>query len=250
MNETGSTEQTCYSPRPKVIFFDAVGTLFHLPRGVGFHYHDVLARHGVLVPEEALASAFTACWAGMPPFHPAGNAPADDGKSWWRELVRRVVRRCGVAEDELDFDTFFEELYSEFVRPAVWSLYPEAEAVLEALADQFHLGVITNFDGRYRAVAEQLGIARFFRTVVISSEVGAEKPSPQIFQHALALAGVAAKEALHVGDDPVSDWKGATAAGLHVFRLDRARNDLRSLLPALDCDPKLPEDRDAAATAW
>ena len=81
-------------------------------------------------------------------------------------------------------------------------------------------------------ILEQLGISRYFNELVISSEVGADKPDPFIFGRALELAGVAPHEALHVGDDPKHDWEGATSAGLQVFRLDRPRESLRSVAAA------------------
>ena len=215
---------------PRVVFFDAAGTLFHLPQGVGFHYREVLSRHGVDRDEAVLGAAFREVWAEIePPALSAGPRP-DDDRGWWREVVGRVLDRCGVGAEEVKRGPFFDELYAEFVRPAVWRLYPEVEEVLETLARRCVLGVITNFDGRFRAIAEQLGIARHFRHLVISSEVGADKPELRIFQRALEIAGVTAAEALHVGDDPVCDWQGAERAGLQVFRLDRPRNDLRALL--------------------
>lgn len=223
---------------PRIIFFDAAGTLIHLPQGVGYHYREVLARHGVEREEAALASAFRAVWQEVePPQITAGPRP-DDDRGWWRDVVARVLERCGVGEDEVDRGPFFEELYAEFIRPAVWQLYPEVSEVLEVLAERFELGVITNFDGRFRAIADQLGLGRHFRHVVISSEVGADKPAPRIFQRALEIAGVTAAEALHVGDDPVCDWEGAERAGLQVFRLDRPRNDLRDLLMQLSTSPR------------
>jgi putative hydrolase of the HAD superfamily len=220
--------------RPKVIFFDAAGTLFHLPRGVGFHYRDVLARHGIHREEVALSAAFRAIWNELPPPANTEHARPDDDKGWWRELVQRVLDRCAVGEHELNRGPFFEELYLEFVRPKVWTLYPEVREVLASLERaSIPLGLITNFDGRYRQIAEQLELARFFRHVVISSEVGSNKPAPRIFQHALEMAGVAPGDALHVGDDPIADWQGAAEAGLQVFRLERPRNSLCDLLSEL-----------------
>jgi len=214
----------------KVIFFDAAGTLFHLPQGVGHHYREVLARHGIEREPRELGAAFREAWAEIePPSSSAGPRP-DDDRGWWRELVHRVLDRCGVTAGELDRAPFFDELYAEFVRPAVWRLYPEVPEVLAALAGRFELGVITNFDGRYRVIAEDLGIARHFRHVIISSEVGADKPAPLIFQRALEAAGVIAAEALHAGDDPACDWQGAAAAGLRTFELNRPENSLRDLL--------------------
>lgn len=226
----------CSEPRlaaPRAIFFDAAGTLFHLPRGVGYHYAAVLGRHGVKRDEKALEKAFREVWlAVLPPAATVGARP-DDDKGWWRDVVNRVLDETGVSQTEVNRGPFFEELYQEFVRPAVWMLYPETREVLEILALRFPLGVITNFDGRFRKIADQLGIAHFFRHVVISSEAGADKPDPRIFLHATRLASCEPGEALHVGDDEKCDWEGAAAAGLRVFRLDRPKNSLRELLAGL-----------------
>jgi putative hydrolase of the HAD superfamily len=213
----------------KVIFFDAVGTLFHLPRGVGWHYRTVAERHGWSLGEEALNRAFFQVWKEMPDHPVTGVARSDDHRGWWRELVERVLDRCGNTAGAPARAAYFEELYAEFIQPGVWELFPEVREVLAALRPHFKLGVISNFDGRLRAILGQLDLGGWFEPLVISSEVGADKPAAWIFERALALAQVTPGEALHVGDDPVRDWEGAVAAGLHVFRLRRPDNSLRDL---------------------
>src|SRR5437879_6372853 len=64
----------------------------------------------------------------------------------------------------------------------------------------------------------------------ISSELGADKPDPEIYRRAVRLMDLQPNEVLHVGDDRQRDWEAATAAGLSVFCLDRPRNSLRDLL--------------------
>ncbi len=216
----------------KAVFFDGAGTLFHLPKGVGHHYALVGRRMGLNFDSVALDHAFAAVWNGMP-WRATTRVPReDDDKGWWAELVDRVIEEVAPKTRDLDRDAFFEVAYSHFAEAGVWELYPGALEVLEALHSQFQLGVVSNFDGRLRMVLEQLGISKYFREVVISSEVGADKPDPFIFQRAAELAGVLPNEALHVGDDPVRDWQGAANAGLGVFRLDRPRNSLRDLAAA------------------
>lgn len=216
----------------KAVFFDGAGTLFHLPKGVGYHYALVGGRMGLNVDAAALDYAFAAVWNGMPS-RPATRVPReDDDKGWWAELVNRVIEEVAPETRDLDRDAFFDAAYSHFAEAGVWELYPEALEVVAALHSHFQLGVVSNFDGRLRTVLEQLGISKYFREVVISSEVGADKPDPFIFQRAAELADVSPNEALHVGDDPVRDWQGAANAGLGVFRLDRPRNSLRNLAAA------------------
>ena len=172
----------------------------------------------------------------MPPRDTTRVPREDDDKGWWRDLVDRVIDDVAPATHELDRDAFFEAAYSHFAEAGVWEVFPDVLETLEALHPRFHLSIISNFDGRLRMVVEQLGISRYFDRLIISSEVGADKPDPFIFQRALELAGVSPNEALHVGDDPKGDWEGAAAAGLHVFRLDRAQNSLRDLVAACACD--------------
>jgi putative hydrolase of the HAD superfamily len=213
----------------KTIFFDAAGTLIYLPKSVGHHYALVGHQVGLDLDAPALDRAFTVSWKQMPT-RPAIDGPRDDDdKGWWDELVRRVIDQVAPGTNELDRDAFFEAAYSHFAEAGVWELYPEVVEVLESLKPRFSLAVISNFDGRLRMILEQLGVSKFFSNIFVSSELGADKPDPEIYQRALKLGRVAPEQALHVGDDPVRDWRGATAAGLPVFRLERPRNSLRDL---------------------
>ena len=217
----------------RVLLFDATGTLFHLPRGVGWHYAEVAARLGCRLDVETLNRAFRQAWGEMPQRDALHRARADDDKGWWFTLVQRVLDHGAISAPQLDRALYFETLYAEFTLPGVWELYPEVRAALSALRPHFRLGVISNFDGRLRAILTHLGLEGWFDPIVISSEVGADKPDPWIFQHGLELAGTSAAEALHVGDDPQRDWHGAEAAGLPTFHLDRPHNSLRDLVTLL-----------------
>jgi putative hydrolase of the HAD superfamily len=219
--------------RPKTIFFDAAGTLFHLPRGVGWHYQDVAQRFGCTLDEARLTRAFRTAWGRMPARATLRQPRPNDDKGWWFTLVERVLADCGAPAQPLDRAAYFEALYAEFTRPGVWELFPEVREVLSALRPHYRLGVISNFDGRLRPILSSLGLEGCFHPIVISSEAGADKPDPWIFQHALDLAETAAPEALHVGDDPRCDWQGAAAAGLRAFHLQRPAHSLRDLLASL-----------------
>lgn len=218
----------------KVIFFDAAGTLLYLPQSVGHHYAFVGERIGLRLEVDALDAAFAACWKQMP-FRPAIAGPReDDDKGWWRELVNNVLDRVAPATGELDRDAYFESVYGHFAEPGVWDLYPEVVEVLKALHGRFQLDVVSNFDGRLRMILEHLGVSRFFSHVFLSSELGADKPDPEIYRRVLELSEVRPNETLHVGDDPERDWEAAAAGGLSVFRLKRPQKSLRDLLPILE----------------
>jgi putative hydrolase of the HAD superfamily len=214
----------------RAILFDAAGTLFYLTKTVGDHYAYVGREVGLELDAQNLESAFQAAWKQMPR-RPAIDGPREnDDKGWWRELVGHVFDQVAPSVNELDRDNFFEVAYEHFAEPGVWELYPEVPGVLEELAPRFRLAVISNFDGRLRLILQHLGISNYFSYIFISSELGADKPDPEIFRRALKIMHLNADDVLHVGDDPEGDWKAAAAAGLLVFQLDRPRNSLRDLL--------------------
>jgi putative hydrolase of the HAD superfamily len=217
----------------KAIFFDALGTLFHLTRTVGHHYELVGSEVGLTLDPHQLDDAFYSAWKKMPHRYAIDGPRENDDKGWWRDLVNLVLAQVAPGLSEFDRDNFFEIAYEHFAEPGVWELYPEVLGVLEQLQAHFQLAVVSNFDGRLRFILRHLGISKFFDHIFISSEIGADKPDPEIFRRALKLIGLKPSEVLHVGDDPERDWKAATAAGLSIFTLERPKNSLRDLVTYL-----------------
>jgi putative hydrolase of the HAD superfamily len=217
----------------KVIFFDALGTLFYLTRSVGHHYALVASEVGLTLDPHQLDGAFYSAWKKMPPRAAIIGPRENDDKDWWRKLVDLVLTQVAPSLNEFDRDNFFEIAYEHFAEFDVWELYPEVPSVLEQLQPSFQLGVVSNFDGRLRFILQHLGISKFFAHIFISSEIGADKPDPEIFRRALKLIDLKPTEVLHVGDDPERDWEAASTAGLSIFRLDRPKNSLRDLVSTL-----------------
>jgi putative hydrolase of the HAD superfamily len=227
------SKQSKIEPVPKAIFFDAMGTLFHLTHDVGYHYALVGNEIGLKLDAAKLDSAFHAAWSSMPTREAIDGPRENDDKDWWREVVEKVLDEIAPDLNELDRDNFFEIAYEHFAEAGVWELYPEVADVLEKLRPRFQLAVVSDFDGRLRMILEHLGVSTFFSHIFVSSELGADKPDPEIFRRALKFMKLKPTDALHVGDDPERDWKAANAAGLSVFELDRAKKSLRDLLESL-----------------
>ncbi len=168
------------------------------------------------------------------------GGPAGE-RGFWQGFVSDVWGRLGggtLPEGLLD------ELIAHFARQESWSLYPEVVEVLEELrARGLKLFVVSNWDSTLPDLLDRLDLTRRLDGVVVSALVGASKPAPEIFETALAAAGVAAHEALHVGDSPADDYEGALGAGLPALLLDRAGlahegiesiRSLREILPRVD----------------
>src|SRR5205823_11149402 len=190
----------------------AVGTLFKLTKTVGDHYDYVGGEVGLDLDAQNLERAFHTAWKQMPQRAAIDGPRENDDKGWWRELVDRVLEQVAPSLSELDRDNFFEIAYEHFAEAGVWQLYPEVREVLEELRPRFQLVVISNFDGRLRLILQHLAVSKFFDRIFVSSEIGADKPDPEIFRRALKLIDLKPKEVLHVGDDCARDWEAADGA--------------------------------------
>ena len=217
----------------KAVFFDAAGTLFYLTKTVGDHYALVGEDIGLNLDAKKLDTAFHSAWAKMPPRQAIDGPRENDDKDWWHELTDLVLQEAAPEVGELDRDNFFEVAYEHFTEAGVWELYPDVIDILKQLHHRFRLAIVSNFDGRLRAILERLGISKYFGHIFVSSEIGADKPDPEIFRRALKFLDLRPGDVLHVGDDPEHDWRAAAAAGLSIFKLDRNKNSLRDLLALL-----------------
>lgn len=216
----------------KVIFFDAAGTLIKPARPVGESYAVFARKYGIEVSEAEIAERFRRSFQSAPllafPGAPAARIE-DLERAWWRELVRYIFEPWQGFQG---FDDYFAELFAYFAQPEAWLLYPEVAETLSALERRrLGLSVISNFDSRLIGILEGLGAARWFEHVIVSSRVGFAKPQPGIFNAALERHGLAAEEALHVGDSEEKDFYGATQAGLKAILVDRSKKTDPGLYP-------------------
>jgi FMN phosphatase YigB (HAD superfamily) len=72
----------------------------------------------------------------------------------------------------------------------------------------------------HRVLREQ-GLHGYFKTIVISGEVGFKKPDPRIFRHALEETRLSPEEAVYVGDTE-EDVQGAKGAGMTPILIARS----------------------------
>jgi putative hydrolase of the HAD superfamily len=133
--------------------------------------------------------------------------------------VKAVFESLGeYATDERAMAVFHTYLA---VYEASWKLYDDVLPCLDALRG-YRLAVISNGDsGQQRRKLARTGIASRFESVVISGDLGIFKPHPEIFERSLQELGVAAEEAVYVGDDLEADALGAQGVGMRAIWLAR-----------------------------
>eukprot|EP00775_Hariotina_reticulata_P008237 gene8237-8427_t len=195
-------------PAYKAVLIDAAGTLLVPTERTADVYLRYGTKYGVKLSEDEVLDRFRSAYNT-----PWGHSPLryfGDGRPFWRFIVEQST---GCSDEHL-----FEELYDYYVQPTAWALTPGALPALQKLrAAGVRLAVVSNFDTRLRPILSALGIDHMFDAVVVSAEVGAEKPNPVIFESALQGLGLRAGDVVHVGDDRRNDVWGARDAGIAAW---------------------------------
>lgn len=214
--------------RPKVIFVDAVGTLFGVKGGVGEIYSEIARDFEVEVSPETLNRAFDNSFktATAPIFPDADEKDIPQLEfEWWKDIATRTFKAAGVIERFADFAEFFSELYIHFGTAEAWFVYPDVvPALINWRRMGIELGVLSNFDSRIYSVLQALDLREFFGSVTICTQVGVAKPDPEIFAIALSKHNCPPKAAWHIGDDVDDDYEGAKSAGVRGIWINRKGN--------------------------
>jgi FMN phosphatase YigB (HAD superfamily) len=200
--------------RVRAVLLDALGTLVELPPPAAALVEELAAR-GVRVDEREAAAAMRAEIA----FYRAEHHVA----STLERLAELRARCTEVLRDALPAHArAAPDLGGALLGALRFRPYPEVVATLEAWrARGTRLVVASNWDVSLHEVLAATGLAPLLDGVVTSAELGVAKPDPGLLHAALAVAGVGAGEALHVGDSAEHDVAAARAAGVEVALLLR-----------------------------
>ena len=197
---------------PKVIFFDAVGTLFGVKDSVGAVYYAIAKKYGVEGDPKTIDAAFYQSFTQASSLAFAITNPQNIPQqefTWWKNLAITTFSKAGLLNNFTDFDTFFQELYVHFSTEKPWYIYQDVIPCLNNWQQQkVTLAIISNFDTRLYSVLKAL-------------KLDAE---PKIFTEALAKHNCSSQEAWHIGDSFTDDYQGANAMGITGFYLKRGYN--------------------------
>jgi putative hydrolase of the HAD superfamily len=205
-------------PRPAAILLDALGTLVALEPPAPRLRAELAERFGLQISEQEAARAVTAEIAYY-------RAHLDEGRD--ATSLQSLRRRCAEALRSalpgggagLEVDPLVEALLAALHFTAFDDVRPALQAARERGQ---RLVVVSNWDVSLLGVLRGLELEPLLDAIVTSAGAGARKPSPAIFEQALELAGVAAAEAIHVGDTLDEDVAGARAAGIEPVLIRRS----------------------------
>lgn len=211
------------------MLFDVGQTLLRVQTTVGAVYADTAARHGIEADPEALERSFRVAWKrGLERGRKREHRCCDDSlREDWLEIVRDTFGHR-VSPERLP--ALFEDLYTQFSTADAWSVTPGAREMLTRLRSLgLRLGVLSNWDSRLPGMLDELELRGCFDFLVISYQVGHEKPHRAIFKEGLRRAGTNPAETLHVGDSWEADILPARSLGIRTFWVapeeERARRE-------------------------
>ena len=205
---------------PKAVFFDAGETLVHPEPSFTELFRTVLQEEGLEATPEQIRAQLHVIAERFTRAAEAGEvwSTAERSRSWWGEVYQAFLEALGLPYTP----SLAERLYRTFTDHANYSAFPDAVPALESLhAEGLTLAVISNFEEWLEGLLETLGLARYFDIRVISGVEGIEKPDPRIFHLALDRTGIAAEDAVYVGDSPEFDVAPARAVGMLGVLIDR-----------------------------
>jgi putative hydrolase of the HAD superfamily len=131
------------------------------------------------------------------------------------ERFRKTFIELGVHPEKVPHQ--FEEDYVR-ISPTKTNLFEGAEKVLAYLQKKYTLHIISNgFRETTLTKMDLSGLNPYFRNVIISEEVGVNKPDKAVFQYALDKANATIEESIMIGDSLEADIYGAMNFGMKAI---------------------------------
>ena len=202
--------------RTKAVFFDVDFTLIHPgPAFQGHGYAEACARHGVTIDAArfdesvALASARLDAQGGV--YDPAV----------FIGYTLRIIE--GMGGFGAGAESAARDLYDAWSSCHHFTLYEEVPDVLRELRQTgYTIGLISNTQRSLTTFETHFDLHGLFDVSISSAEHGYMKPHRSIFEEGLRRAGVAATEAVMVGESVPHDMAGAVSLGMRGVLVARS----------------------------
>ena len=178
-------------------------------QGIDLHRHQVRELYFEIMKQQQRAS---------PEEHPEFDAVAI-----WRSVLdthaTAFTRTLPPGKLE-QMPLFLAEMYRGISRCRL-RLYPHVREVLDVLRERHPLAIVTDAQSAYaRGELHKVGLLDYFDPIIVSGDHGYRKPDRRLFRFALDGLGVAAENALYVGNDMHRDIFGAREVGMKTVMVE------------------------------
>ncbi|KAK9492853.1 hypothetical protein V1508DRAFT_386583 [Lipomyces doorenjongii] len=206
-------------PPPRLLTLDAFGTVYTPRPSVPDQYSQIYSQHFPThraLPPAGISTSFRQAYKARLQSHP--NYFGGE-KEWWTELIKATftiaaadafTEISAVQVSSLAREVFVNDLYEHFNSGQAYMLMPDITEFLDSIHSVMRIGILSNSDSRCRVELRELGVlaseddlttaqrtvgdkdgrsghgwVKRDRDVVLSCEVGAEKPDARIFEAAV-----------------------------------------------------------------
>lgn len=141
------------------------------------------------------------------------------------ERYSHPLRVVGAPDPEAIGAQFWDEAMKRL--PLGSRLMPHAKEILTYLRPKYKMYILSNgFTELQSRKMQSAGIAHYFDGMILSEDIGVNKPNPAIFTHALQVAESTAEESLMIGDNYEVDIEGAQRVGINQVFYNISKKDL------------------------
>jgi putative hydrolase of the HAD superfamily len=209
----------------KHIFFDLDHTIWDFDKNAQETLHELYLHYKLeelgLASAEAFISTYTennhSLWAD---YH-VGKITKETLRA---ERFSRTFIQLGVHPERIPQQ--FEDDYVR-ITPTKTNLFLGSEKVLAYLQKKYSLHIISNgFKESTLTKMEVSGLNPYFSNVIISEDVGINKPDKAIFEYALDKARALKHESIMIGDSIEADIRGAQGFGMKAIYFNPMNKEL------------------------
>ena len=206
----------------KAVFFDFYNTLatHHPPREEA--WVNACREMGIEIEAKALFDSLPAAdmyWRNEDSRSPIDKRPLEEKIDFYARYATMIMQGAGI---EISRDTALQLLAKIQQHKWEFKTYDDTLPILKELKKLgLTIGLVSNVVKDMEPTYTQLGIQPYLDFKVTSSEVGCDKPQPEIFMAALEKAQVKPEESIFVGDQYHLDIVGARGVGIKGLLIDR-----------------------------
>lgn len=197
------------------VFFDFSGTLVSSSFDIAACRNSVtryLGSQGFEVTPEKYSSSVETCLADVK------AARELQEETTYENFMRKVLSHLGIEAS----DSLIGKIEKIEFNNYYWKCFPNSVAILDELSTKYRLGLISNaMTSSAIDVLRDEHLLPYFEVIVLSRDVGFRKPHPAIFNSALKMLRVSAKESVFVGDNAGTDILGARRIGMSGVWISR-----------------------------
>jgi putative hydrolase of the HAD superfamily len=196
----------------KNIYFDLDRTIWDFDNNAIDTFHDIFKKYDL----EKIFKSFDAFYNSYVKHNDKLWADYREGKI---EKSILSYKRFSLTLDEfgVDDEVLAKKIAHDYITisPTKKLLFPYAHETLDYLHEKYKLYIITNgFNEVQFLKLKNSELDKYFIKVFTSENVGAQKPDPIIFKHALEEVDANKKDSIMIGDDLNVDILGAKNFGL------------------------------------